>query len=57
MISMCINGFEFYSSNDVWQNNVLRWRKVLATEATTGGVLQKKMFLDISQNTQENICA
>ena len=27
------------------------------TEATTGGVLQEKMFSEISQNYQENTCA
>ena len=27
------------------------------TEAATGGVLQEKMFLKISQNSQENTCA
>ena len=26
-------------------------------EVTTGGVLWKKMFLEISQNSQENTCA
>ena len=26
-------------------------------EAATGGVLYEKMFLEISQNSQENICA
>ena len=28
----------------------------LATEAATRGVLRKKVFLKISQNSQENIC-
>ena len=27
------------------------------TEAATGGVLQKNVFLEISQNSQENTCA
>ena len=27
------------------------------SEAATGGVLQKKVFLEISQNSQENTCA
>ena len=27
------------------------------SEATTGGVLEEKMFLEISQNWQENTCA
>ena len=27
------------------------------TEAATGGVLWKKVFLEISQNSQENTCA
>ena len=27
------------------------------TEAATGGVLQEKMFLEISQISQENTCA
>ena len=26
------------------------------SEAATGGVLQKKVFLEISQNSQQNIC-
>ena len=26
-------------------------------EAATGGILQEKMFLEISQNSQENTCA
>ena len=29
----------------------------IITEAVTGGVLKEKMFLAISQNSQENICA
>ena len=28
-----------------------------APEAATGGVLYKKVFLEISQNSQVNICA
>ena len=27
------------------------------TEAATGGVLKEKVFLEISQNSQENTCA
>ena len=27
------------------------------TETATGGVLQEKVFLEISQNSQENTCA
>ena len=27
------------------------------SEAATGGVLQEKMFLEISQNSQENTCS
>ena len=30
---------------------------LLITEATTGGVLQKKVFLRILQNSQKNTCA
>ena len=29
----------------------------LFSEAVTGGVLLEKLFLEISQNSQENICA
>ena len=29
----------------------------LKTEAATRGVLRKKLFLEISQNSQENTCA
>ena len=29
----------------------------IGTEAAIGGVLQKKVFLEISQNLQENTCA
>ena len=29
----------------------------VATKAATGGVLQKKVFLKISQNSLENTCA
>ena len=29
----------------------------LSSEAATGGVLQKKVFCEISQNSQENTCA
>ena len=29
----------------------------LLTEAATGGVLWKMLFLEISQNSQENTCA
>ena len=36
-------------------SDVLEFRRV--TEATTGGVLSEKMFLEISQNSQENTCA
>ena len=32
-------------------------KKKLDTEATTRGVLSKKVFLKISQNSQENSCA
>ena len=32
-------------------------KKKLDTEATTRGVLSKKVFLKISQNSQENTCA
>ena len=35
-------------------NLTLPW---LLAEAVTGGVLRKKLFLKISQNSQENICA
>ena len=31
------------------------WRKT--SEAATGGVLQEKVFLEISLNSQENTCA
>ena len=30
---------------------------MLVSEAATGGVCQKKVFLEISQNSQENNCA
>ena len=33
------------------------WHLALITEAATGGVLYKKVFLEISQNSQENTCA
>ena len=32
-------------------------KSVAYTEAATGGVLQKKVFLKVSQNSQENTCA
>ena len=32
------------------------WFRILL-EAATEGVLQKKVFLEISQNSQENTCA
>ena len=31
--------------------------QLLITEAATGGVLQKKIFLETSQNSQEKTCA
>ena len=31
--------------------------KVQASEAVTVGILHEKVFLEISQNSQENICA
>ena len=37
-----------HSNNLVYKNN---------PEAATGGVLCKKLFLEISQNSQENTCA
>ena len=36
------------------------WKKIITpelSEAATGGVLSKKVFLDISQNSQENTYA
>ena len=36
---------------------VIFFVKCLYPEAATGGVLSKKMFLEISQNSQENTCA
>ena len=32
-------------------------KRMRVTEATTGGVLLKKVFLKISKNSQENTCA
>ena len=37
--------------------NLLQNVKLLLREAATGGVLWKKVFLKISQNSQENTCA
>ena len=31
--------------------------EIVVTEAATGGVLYEKVFLEISQNSQENTCA
>ena len=31
--------------------------ETIITEAATGGVLLEKVFLEISQNSQENTCA
>ena len=35
----------------------MRYQKDDATEAATKGVLQEKVFLEISQNSLENTCA
>ena len=35
--------------------NILEYR--FSPEAVTGGVLQNKVFIEISQNSQENTCA
>ena len=39
--------------------NILQsWNmSVIKTEAAAGGILSKKLFLEISQNSQENNCA
>ena len=39
----------------VWSSSL--FNRFQATEAVTGGVLWKKLFLEISQNSQENTCA
>ena len=36
---------------------IVKDRIIINTEAATGGVLQEKVFLEISQNSQENTCA
>ena len=41
-------------SQSIITSNLLSW---VAAEAATRGVLRKKMFLKISQNSQENPCA
>ena len=32
-------------------------QRLIVSEAATGGVLEAKVFLEISQNSQESICA
>ena len=42
----------------MWLENLsMETIKSRKREAATGGVLLKKMFLEISQNSQENTCA
>ena len=41
---------------DVRQDSDCTSEQLHETEAVTGSVLQKKMFLEISQNSQENTC-
>ena len=47
--------FLLYSVTDLYQQDTTDVNK--GTEAATGGVLCKKVFLKISQNSQENTCA
>ena len=37
--------------------NLSQWQLIIATEAATGAILLKKVFLKISLNSQENTCA
>ena len=39
-----------------WLKNILSFLTVKCPEAATGGVLLKKLFLEISQYSQENTC-
>ena len=36
---------------------LIKSMKIVSTEAVIGGNLSKKLFLKISQNSQENTCA
>ena len=48
LVRLSIDVFDFYS---------VRLTLARVTEAATRGVLCKKVFLEISQNSEENICA
>ena len=54
--------FFYQTSNRVWEKCLPQFLQSrfalseLSTEAATRGVLWKKMFLGISQNSQENTC-
>ena len=43
---------KLWNLSEVWNAVASQW--ILHTEAATGGVLEKSVFLKISQNSQEN---
>ena len=54
-----ISAYSDYSKSvSAFKKQILKFiRPSTNTEAATGGVLLKKVFLEISQNSQENPCA
>ena len=56
--SVFAKSIEFNALHEYHGNrNKYSFFTVKTWEAVTGGVLQKKVFLEISQNSQENTCA
>ena len=47
--------FKLFMNFNIPELNILEYR--FSPEAATGGVLQSKVFIEISQNSQENTCA
>ena len=54
-VNLTISLLVFYPTFQIYMKCV--FYKNLGTQAATGGVLWKKVFIKISQNSQENPCA
>ena len=57
-LTFILLSFIFGFLNILGKHNLQKevWQNQLRSEAATGGVTHEKMFLKISQNSQENIC-
>ena len=54
---MAASGSKQFKPMKTYTESLSCRKKKLDTEVTTRGVLSKKVFLKISQNSQENTCA